>query len=105
MGWPKRRGPGKKINQGGPGQKGINQILRGRAGVFPSTLSYHRFCVPNSVCKRAKAFSHAEDIKKSVRGLQSTVSPPVGPGQSPGWGPRNKVPGSSVYLGFENISL
>ena len=25
MGWPKRRGPGKKIDQGGPGQKGINQ--------------------------------------------------------------------------------
>ena len=44
-------------------------------GVFPSTLSYHRFCVPNGVGKRPKAFSYAEDIKKSAGVLQSPVSP------------------------------
>ena len=70
------------------------------AGVFPSSLSYHHFCVPNRVCKKLKAFSYAEDMKKSAGGLQSAVSPPVGPGQSPGRGPRGEAPGISVYLGF-----
>ena len=55
-------------------------------GVFPSTLTYHCFYVSNWVCKRPKAFSHAEDLKKSAGGLQSTASPPVGPGQSPSGG-------------------
>ena len=45
------------------------------AGVLPSILSYHSFCVQNWVCKRPKAFSHAEDMKKSAGGLQSNVSP------------------------------
>ena len=45
-------------------------------------------------------------MKKSAGGLQSSVSPPVGPGQSPdGGGPGGKALGSSVYLGFENLSL
>ena len=44
-------------------------------GVFPSTLPYHCFCVPNWVCKRLKAFSHAEDMKTSAGSLQSTVRP------------------------------
>ena len=52
-----------------------------------------------------KAFSHAKDMKKLARGLQSAVSSPVGPGQSPGWGPRGKAPRSSVYLVFENLLL
>ena len=72
---------------------------------FPSTFSYHRFCVPNWLCKSPKAFSHAEDMKKSAEGLQSTVSPPVGPGQSPGGRPTDETPGSSAYLGFENLLL
>ena len=75
------------------------------AGVFPSTLSYHRFCVPNWVCKRLKAFSHAEDMKKSTGGLQSAVNPPVSQGQSPGGGPRGKALRGSVYLGLENLLL
>ena len=44
-------------------------------------------------------------MKKSAGGLQSTVNPPVGPGQSPGGGPRGKALGSSAYLGFENLLL
>ena len=44
-------------------------------------------------------------MKKSAEGLQSTVSPPVGSGQSPGGGPRGEATGSSVYLGFENLLL
>ena len=72
---------------------------------FSKHLSYHCFCVPNWVCKRPKAFSHAEDMKKSAGALQSTASPPVGPGQSPDGGPRGKAPGSSAYLGFENLLL
>ena len=73
------------------------------AGVFPSTLSYHCFCVPNWVCRRPKAFSHAKDMKKSSGVLQNAVGPPVGPGQSLGGGPRGEVPGSSAYLAFENL--
>ena len=38
-------------------------------GIFPSTLSYHCFCVPNWACKRPKAFSHAEDMEKLAGGL------------------------------------
>ena len=53
----------------------------------------------------SKALSHAEDIKKSVGGLESSVSPPVGPGQSPDGELRADAPGSSVYLGFENLLL
>ena len=83
----------------------FNETLVTQAGVFLSTLSYHHFCVSNWVCKRPKAFSHAEDMKELAGGLQSTVSPPVGPGQSPGEGPRSEAPGSSVYLGFENLLL
>ena len=56
--------------------------------VFLSTLSYHHFCVPNSICKKPTAFSHAEDLKNSAGGLQCTVNPPVGPGESPGGEPR-----------------
>ena len=74
-------------------------------GVFLSTSWYHRFYVPNWVCKRAKAFSYTGDMKKSARGLQSMVSPPIGPGQSPGGVPRGKAPRSSTYLGFENLLL
>ena len=82
------------------------QILKNiDTGVFPSTLSYHCFCVPNWVCKRLKTFSYTEDMKKSAGGLQSTVSPWVGPGQRPGGGPRGEALGSSVYLGFENLLL
>ena len=55
---------------------GTTQLPTGTAGIFPSTLSYHRFCVPNWVCKRPGAFSHDEDMKKSAVGLQGTVSPP-----------------------------
>ena len=44
-------------------------------------------------------------MKKSTGGLQSAVSPPVDPGQSPGEGPRGEAPGSSVYLGFEHLLL
>ena len=54
-------------------------------GVFPSTLSYHHFCVPNCVCKRLKTFFHAEDMKKSAGGLQSAVSPPVGDQEAKNW--------------------
>ena len=39
-------------------------------------------------------------MKKSAGGLQSTVSPAVGPGQNLGGGTRGKAPGSSAYLGF-----
>ena len=42
-------------------------------GDFPSTLSYHPFCLPNWGCKRSKDFSDVEDIKKSAGGLQSVV--------------------------------
>ena len=84
---------------------GTAQLPIGTAGVFPSTLSYHCFYVPNWVCKRPGAFSHDEDMKKSAGGLESTVSPPVDPGQSLGGGPRGEAPGSSAYLGFENLIL
>ena len=76
-----------------------------RAGVSPSTLSYHRFYVPNWVYKRLKAFSCAKDMKKSVGGLQRAVSLPVGPRQSSGGGTRGETPGNSAYLGFENLLL
>ena len=56
-------------------------------------------------CKRLKAFSHAEDMKKSAGGLQSAVSLPVGLGQSRDGGTRGEAPGSSGYLGFENLLL
>ena len=36
--------------------------------------------------------SHAKGMKKSAGALQSVVRPPVGPGQSPGGGQRNKAP-------------
>ena len=72
---------------------------------FPSTLSYYRFFVSNWVYKRPKAFSHAKNMKESEGGLQNTVRPPVGPGQNLGGGPRGKAPGSSAYLGFENLIL
>ena len=52
-----------------------------------------------------KAFSYIEDMKNSVGGLQSAVSPPGGPGQSLVGGPRGEAPGTSVYLGFENLLL
>ena len=52
-----------------------------------------------------KAFSHAKDMKKSAGGLQSTVSSPIGPRQSPGGGPRDQAPGSSADLDFENPLL
>ena len=55
------------------------------------------------VCKRLKAFSHTKNMKKSAGGLQSAVSPPVGPGKSPGGGLRGDALGSSAYLGFENF--
>ena len=44
------------------------------SGVFPSTLLYHRFCVPNWVCKRLNAFSYAEDMKSAggEKGIKST---------------------------------
>ena len=74
------------------------------AGVFLSTWSYHRFYVPNQVCKRPKAFSHAKDMKKSAGGLQNAVSPLIIPRQSPGGGPRCKAPRSLVYLGFESLT-
>ena len=32
VGWPKSGGLGKKYFKGGPGQKGVNQILRGGGG-------------------------------------------------------------------------
>ena len=57
------------------------------------------------VCKRPKAFSHLEDMKKSAEGLQNAVSHPIGPGKSPDGGPRRKAPGSSAYLGFENLKI
>ena len=63
---------------------------------FQSTLSYHRFCVPNWVSKRLKAFSHAEDMKISAGGLQNTVSPLVVP--EPGGGHRGEALGNSAYL-------
>ena len=44
-------------------------------------------------------------MKKSAGGLQGAVSLPVGPGQSPGGGPRGEALGSSVYLGFEDLLL
>ena len=50
-------------------------------------------------------FPHAEDMKKSAGGLQSTVSPPIGPEQSPGGGPRGEAPRSAAYLGFQNLLL
>ena len=49
--------------------------------------------------------SHAEDMKKSAGGLQSTVSPSLGPGQTLGGGPRGEPSRSSAYLGFENPLL
>ena len=57
------------------------------------------------VGKKPKAFSHAEDMKKSAEGLHSAVSLPIGPGQSPGGGSRDEAPGSSAYFGFENLLL
>ena len=42
-------------------------------------------------------------MKKSAGDLQSAVSPPVGPGQSPGGGLRGEAPERSTYLGFENL--
>ena len=87
--------------KGNIGKKRVNW----NPAVFPSTLSYHHFCVPNWVCKKPKAFSLAEDMNKSAGGLQSAVSPLVGPGQSHGGGPRDEAVGSSAYLGFENPLL
>ena len=52
-----------------------------------------------------KVFSHAKDMKKSSGGLESAVSPPVGPGQSPGGEPSSEAPRSSAYLGFENLLI
>ena len=69
--------------------------------IFPSTV-IPPFCVPNWVCKWPKAFSHP---KESGRWSTKHFKPPIGPGQSPGWGPRSKAPGSSAYLGFENLLL
>ena len=68
------------------------------SGAFRSTLSYHRFCVPN-------AFSYPKDIKKPVGGLQSAVIAPVELGQSLGRGQKGKTLASSVYLGFDNLLL
>ena len=34
----------------------------------------------------------------SARGLGAAVTPPMGPGQSPGEGPRGEAPGSSWEL-------
>ena len=44
-------------------------------------------------------------MKKSAGGLQSAVSPPVGPGQSPDWGPRCKALEYLAYMGFEYLLL
>ena len=44
-------------------------------------------------------------MKKSAGGVQNAVSLPVCPRKSTGGGPRGKAPGSSAYLGFENLSL
>ena len=62
-------------------------------------------CSKLRVCKSPKVFSHAEDTKKSEGGLQNTVSPPAGLGQSLGGGPRGEAQGSSAYLTFENLLL
>ena len=51
------------------------------------------------------AFSHAEDMKKLAGGLQSAISPLIGPRRSPGGGPRGEAPGRLPYLGFENLLL
>ena len=45
------------------------------------------------------------EFVKSAGGLQSAISPQIGPGQSPGGGPRDKAPESSTYLDFENLLL
>ena len=44
-------------------------------------------------------------MKNSLGDLQSAVSPPVGPEQSPVKLPRGEAPENSVYLGFENLLL
>ena len=51
-------------------------------GFFQALCHTTVFCVPHWVCKRLKTFSHAEDMKKSARGLQSVVSPPLGQGRA-----------------------
>ena len=76
--------------------------------VFPSTFSYHRFFVPNLVCemhfcKRPNAFFLHQWDEETSRGSAEYCKLAVGPGQSPGGGPRKKAPGSSVYLGFKNL--
>ena len=52
-----------------------------------------------------KVFSDAKDTKKSAEDLQSAISLPVGPGQSPDGGLRGKALESLAYLGFKNLLL
>ena len=76
------------------------------AGGFPSTLTYHRFCDPNWVCKRLKAFSDIKDMKKSAGSLQSIVSSPVGPGQSPCVGTKRQSTRKLSMFGlWESLTL
>ena len=51
---------------------------------------------------RRKHFGSGAAIgtKKTAGGLGGAVSPPAGPGQSPGGGPWGEAPGSSVNLGI-----
>ena len=81
------------------------QNLNMASQLFSMHLSYHRFCIPNWVCKRPKAFLTFKTWRNQQGGLESTVSPPVDSGQSPGRGPSGKTLGSSAYLGLENLSL
>ena len=81
--------------------------LKNHSWVFPRTLSYHCFCVPNRVYWRPKAFSVDKDIDKSAGAQQNTVSPllPVDPRESFAGGPIGKSPENSAYFGSENLLL
>ena len=50
VGWPKSGGLGKKYFKGGPGQKGVNQILRGGGGAVTldeSVIILQKICLEN----------------------------------------------------------
>ena len=58
------------------------------------------FVIPPCLCSKLSLKALSQQ-----RGLQSAVSPPVDPGQSPGGEPRGKAPRSSAYLGSENLLI
>ena len=56
--------------------------FRNKARGFSKHFVIPPFLCPKLGMKKAEGCSHAEDMKKSARGLQSTVRPPVGQGRA-----------------------